>query len=206
MGLTAATANSCVLAWRPDPKTPTRLASGRARKSVATPVAPLSLAPQVTAALLEIDSEVPLLELQTVDDSMAEARARDKFVSILFGAFAFIAVGLASIGVYGVAAQVVRFRMKEIGIRLAMGATGNQVAGFLIRRGLTYTLGGVGVGIVGAAFATRLMTSLLYQVAPIDPVIFSGVTFLLISVGLLAAYLPARRAGAMDPSRVLNTD
>ncbi len=171
-----------------------------------TSVPPLAIARLVQDAVSEIDAEVPVLELETLEGALSVARSRDEFIGVLFGIFAFLAVGLACIGVYGVASQVARQRRREIGIRLAMGATGSQVARSLVRKGLVHVLAGVGVGVIGSMFSARLMGSLLFNVAPIDPVVFVSVTMLLISVGLIASYLPARRAGSQDLARVLNSE
>jgi ABC-type antimicrobial peptide transport system permease subunit len=121
-------------------------------------------------------------------------------------AFATLAVVLAVIGVFGVMAYIVGQRTREIGIRMALGASQRRVVTETLGRAATPLLVGVGLGIVGTLMLVRLMTKLLYDVAPHDPTVLGGVAVVLTAVALLAAYFPARRASTVDPLMALRSD
>jgi putative ABC transport system permease protein len=137
---------------------------------------------------------------------MADASAPQRFSTVLLGAFASGALLLAAIGLYGMLAFGVARRTREIGVRLALGATRSEVLGLVVRQGMTLTLAGLGLGIVGALGATRLMRGLLYQTQPLDPVTFASVPGILAVVALLACYLPARRAASVEPMAALRAE
>lgn len=117
----------------------------------------------------------------------------------MVGLFAFTALLLAGLGIYGVISYMVSARTHEIGIRLALGAESRSILQMVLREGLGLAIAGAAVGLVGAVIVSHLMTGLLYGVKPTDPLTFAGVTLLLVGVSLLACYIPARRAIRVDP-------
>ena len=138
-----------------------------------------------------------------MDAVVADANAQPRFEMLLLGIFAAVALLLAAVGIYGVMSYAVSRRTHEIGIRVSLGASRADVVVLVIRQGMVLALIGSAVGILGALGLSRLMKSLLYGVKPIDPLIFCGVTILLMMVAMAAIYLPARRAMRVDPMTAL---
>ena len=160
---------------------------------------PAALTSSVKSAIWSIDGNLPVSNVLTMNDAIAEANAQPRFEMLLLGIFAVIALVLAAVGIYGVMSYAVARRTHEIGIRISLGASRGNVLLLIIRQGLTLALVGSAVGLVSAFMLARLMTKLLYGVAPTDPATFAGVAALLIAVALLACYIPARRAMRIDP-------
>jgi predicted lysophospholipase L1 biosynthesis ABC-type transport system permease subunit len=131
--------------------------------------------------------------------SLSENIATPRFRTLLLGIFSGLAVCLAMAGVYGVIAYVVGQRLSEIGLRLALGASSRGVLWLVLREGLALAGVGLTIGLVGAVAATRLLTSMLFEVKPADPMILAGAAALLAVVSLTASYIPARRATKVDP-------
>jgi ABC-type antimicrobial peptide transport system permease subunit len=129
-----------------------------------------------------------------------------RFRALLFGTFAAFAVCLAMAGVYGVMAYSVQQRSKEIGLRIALGASRKSVLQLVFRQGLVLTGAGLTVGLAAAVAAARLLQTVLYEVQPVDTHVYVGVVLLLTLVTLVSGYLPARRAAVLDPAHVLRTD
>jgi predicted permease len=169
-------------------------------QDAATLIAPMR------AAIAALDPALAVAEIATMAQVMADASAPQRFSTVLLGAFASGALLLAGIGLYGMLAFGVAQRTREIGVRLALGATRREVLGLVVRQGMTLTLAGLGLGIVGALGATRLMRGLLYQTEPLDPVTFASVPGILAVVTLLACYLPARRAASVEPMAALRSE
>src|SRR5262249_17330946 len=153
----------------------------------------------------EISPDVPV-KFTTLEVSLWENVAAPRFRTLLFGIFAGLAVGLAMAGVYGVMAYVVGQRSNEIGLRMALGASPSSVIWMVLRQGLTLAGAGLAIGLVGAAAATRLLTQMLFQVKPGDPLTYGAVIALLAIVAMAASYIPARRAAKVDPLAALRQD
>ncbi|HEY7567603.1 MAG TPA: FtsX-like permease family protein, partial [Gemmatimonadaceae bacterium] len=161
------------------------------------------------AARREFATVDPLLNLwltRTMDDLLDEPLAQPRLSATLLSAFGLVALLLAAIGLYGVMASLVREQTRELGIRMALGATQQRVRSAVLRRALIVTTAGAVVGLAGALATSRLLSKLLYEVSPTDPVILLGVSALLLGVAILAAYLPARRATLIDPVKALRAE
>lgn len=160
---------------------------------------PAAIASSVKSAIWSLDANLPITSVLTMDDVVAQANAQPRFEMLLLSVFAGVALLLAAVGIYGVMSYTVARRTHEIGIRISLGAARADVLLMVIRQGLILALVGSAVGIVTALILARLMTKLLYGVAPTDPVTFAGVAALLIAVALVACWVPARRATRIDP-------
>jgi putative ABC transport system permease protein len=160
---------------------------------------PKSIAASIRAAVWDIDKDLPITRIRTMEEVRSMAVISPRLNLLLFGFFAALALVLASIGIYGVTAYSVAQRTREIGIRTALGASRNDVVRIVLRQGVRLATVGVLLGLIGAFALTRLMTSMIYDVSSSDPVTFSAVAFLLMSVALAACYIPARRAMRVDP-------
>jgi len=171
--------------------------------TVRTNAAPLSAVPAITNSVREIDAEVPLLNIRTMDDSVSASLSPARFTMLLLGAFAGLALLLAVVGIYSVMSYSVSRRTNEIGIRVALGASRGNVLLLVVRQALLLALLGSVIGIVGALALSRLMASQLYGVQPTDPITFVTVAALLMIVSLAASYLPARRAMRVEPMAAL---
>jgi len=165
---------------------------------VRTKVAPFSLEPPIQKAF-EDAADLPVANIRTMDQIVIQSTSRDEFNTLLLGIFAFVAILLASIGLYGLMAYSVEQRTLEFGIRLALGADFPVLRNMIMRQAMTLAAIGIVIGIAAAYGLTRLMTTLLYSVKPTDPAVFASVAALLAVVALLASYLPARRALRIDP-------
>jgi putative ABC transport system permease protein len=164
---------------------------------------PPALAPAIRRVVATLDPLLAIASLRTMDDILQESLGRDRFLMTLVGAFAAIGLVLGLVGVYGVVAQVARRRTQEIGIRIALGAGAGQVRWLVLRRGVGLTAIGVGLGVGGALAVTGAIRSLLFRVAPADPVTFLAVPALVLATAAAASWLPAARASRTDPSRAL---
>ena len=160
---------------------------------------PESFVPEVRAAMTAFDPALPTSEFTPLDQIVDDAVAPRRLITHLLGAFSSFALALASLGLYGVIAYSVSQRTQEIGIRLAIGAQRSDVMRLIVDEGLKMAAGGVAVGVVTALALSRLLASLLFGVTTTDPLIFSITAVVLISVALLACFIPARRAAKVDP-------
>jgi putative ABC transport system permease protein len=167
---------------------------------------PLLAAPAVRAAIARADPEQPVTRVRTMDEVAAESIAEPRFRAQLVGAFAVIALVLASVGVFGVLAFSVGRRTREFGIRMALGARGSNIIGLVLKSGLKMVGIGVAVGLAAAIEFTHSLVSLLYGVKPLDPVTFLAAPLLLSVVALAACLLPAVRAARVDPGVALHHD
>jgi predicted permease len=170
---------------------------------VRTPLPPAAIAKSVQSAIHTVDPDQAISDVESMDEVVAESIARPRLESVLTGVFAAIALILAAIGLYGVLAYSVSERTREIGIRMALGANSAQLVRAIVRDGLSLILPGLLVGLAASLALTRLMRSLLYAITPSDPATFIGACAILLAIGLLASWLPARRAAAIDPATSL---
>jgi putative ABC transport system permease protein len=164
-----------------------------------------SLAPAIRAAVREIDPLLPVTEVQPAQAFIDRASAATRFALMLIGAFAGIAAILASVGLYGVLASVVRQRTAEIGVRLAFGATSSNVFALIIGRGMALSALGIGAGFGISLLVTRAMRALIVGVTPNDPTTYCVVALLFFTVAFAACYIPARRAASLDPNVALRS-
>jgi putative ABC transport system permease protein len=167
--------------------------------AVRTTGAPETLAPAVRGAVLAIDKNQPVYDIKTMDDVLSVSIAKNRLVAQLFGVFAIFALLLATIGIYGVISYGVIQRTQEIGIRMALGAQSHDVLRLVVGQGMGLVSLGIGIGLTAAFGLTRLLSSLLYGVSAIDPLIYASVVVLLAIIAFLACYIPARRATKVDP-------
>jgi predicted permease len=160
---------------------------------------PASVAAAMVRAIHEIDPTIPVYDIRTMSDRMSESMARQRFSTIMLGAFALFALILAVVGVYGVMSHLVSQGTHDIGVRMALGAQRSRIVGMILRQGAELTAAGVILGLVGAALLSRVMGTLLFGISPHDLVTFALVPALLAGIGLLATYIPALRATRVDP-------
>ncbi len=160
---------------------------------------PTELSAAGKSALASLDPDLPVYNVRTMAERVDESLARRRFAMTLLGLFAALALALAIVGIYGVMAYLVNQGTREIGIRMALGATPRDILSLVLRQGMTLALLGVAAGLAGALALTRFLQSLLFGIAATDPVTFAAIPLLLVAVALLASYLPARRAALIDP-------
>jgi predicted permease len=160
---------------------------------------PVQLASAVIHQLHQLDPDLPVSGVLTMDQRVAESLARRRFATVLLGLFAAFALALATIGIYGVMAYLVNQGTREIGIRMALGASQRGILRLVVKQGLVLALCGVGLGLVLAVAFSRLVSSLLFGIQATDPLTFAAIALLLLMVALLASYIPARRAARIDP-------
>ena len=160
---------------------------------------PSTVMTAIRAQLRELDPDLPLSDLRQLQEVVAASVARPRFYTTLLGTFAAIALVLAAVGIYGVISYAVSLRRRELGIRIALGATGRQVSGLVLQQGVGLALVGVLIGGAGSYWLTRLLGALLFGVSAKDPLTFVGVAALLTTIAALASLVPARRAAKVDP-------
>jgi putative ABC transport system permease protein len=161
---------------------------------------PLSaIASQIRARVRQQDGELPLYDLRTMDDAMSDSVSQPRFFLALLAGFSALALVLAAVGIYGVISYTVTQRTREMGIRIALGASEERVVKLVVSQGAILATCGIVLGLIGAVSLTRLIANLLFMTPPLDPATFVGVSGLLAFIAILAAYLPARRAARVDP-------
>jgi putative ABC transport system permease protein len=147
-----------------------------------------------------------VFQIRSMDEYLSLANTASRISTILLTVFAGISMLLAALGIHGVVSFGVAQRTREFGLRMALGSTPGQLMSLVIRNGLKTALIGLGAGIAGAAALALALRALLYGVAPLDPAVMAGVAALLLTVALVANYVPARRATRIDPLRALHQD
>ncbi|HYV83180.1 MAG TPA: ABC transporter permease [Pyrinomonadaceae bacterium] len=160
---------------------------------------PSSLVAAIRSQVLSVDKDQPVSDVMTMEQRVARSVASRRFVMLLLGSFSVLALGMAAVGIYGVMAYLVIQRTQEIGIRMALGAQKRDVLKLVVGKGMALALIGAAIGLVASLFLTRLMRSLLFEVTPTDGLTFVIVSVVLLTVALLACYIPARRATRVDP-------
>jgi putative ABC transport system permease protein len=167
---------------------------------------PASIVGAARTAIRELNAALPVRNVQTMDEVLSEAVAPARWSTTLLGVFAGVALVIAVLGVFGVLSYIVTQRTRELGIRIALGATPRQLRRMVVGRGLGLVFTGIVFGLAGAAVLTRFMASLLFGVTATDPVTFIGVAALLAAAAVVASYLPARRATRVDPILALRAE
>jgi predicted permease len=164
---------------------------------------PATLASAVRKELRELDPDLPVYNVRTMDQRVSESLARRRFSMLLFAIFAALASGLAAVGIYGVIAFLVTQGTREMGIRMALGATPGEIGMLVVKHGLLMAAFAIVIGVGAALLVTRVMRSLLFGVAAADPITYALVCLLVALTALAASYFPARRAARLDPMRSL---
>ena len=165
-----------------------------------------SLGPEIRHAIHEIAPSFPIYDMQTMENRAAGATAQARFSAELLGLFAFSALSLAVIGLYGVMSLAVTARTREIGIRIALGADHGRVQRLVVSEGLALVGAGAAIGVAGALVCTRLLQTLLFDLSPSDPATYVGIVALLGAAAVTASWIPARRASRVDPVVALRAD
>lgn len=165
-----------------------------------------ALAPAIQNAIWSVDKDQPIIRVATMDDLLEKSEAERRFVLILLEAFGLVALLLAAIGIYGVLSGSVTERIREIGVRTALGATRVDILGLVVRQGMMLTAIGVAVGVAGAAAASRTLVTLLYGIERVDPVTYLGMILLMAGVSVIACGVPAWRAAQVDPAITLRAE
>jgi len=167
---------------------------------------PMRLASALRAAVRELDKDLPVSDVGTLSASIARSTGVRRFSVTLLAGFALLALVLASVGIYGVVSYSVARRRHEIGIRMSLGAARGHIAGMVVGRAVLLGALGVAIGVAGSFGLTRLLRTMLYGVSATDPIVFAAAAAFLLAVSALAAYLPARRAAAVDPLAALRDE
>lgn len=167
--------------------------------AVRTSNEPTAMVDTLRKEVQKLDPQLPIYHIRTMQDAVAESLSTRKLTNVLLGSFAAIALLLAAIGIYGVMSANVSDRIREFGIRVALGAQAGDLLTLVLRQGIVLVLLGIATGVGGALALTRLLSSLLYGVSSTDPAVFGAVSLLLAGVAVFACYIPARRAARVDP-------
>ena len=165
-----------------------------------------SLTAAVSSAIWSVDKDQPIVRIATLDDIVASTARERRFALLLFEAFGLAALLLTAVGVYGVVSNGVSDRLREIGIRTALGASRATILGAVLGEGARMAGTGIAIGVLGALASTRWLTALLFGVSPVDPLSFGLVSALLMGVTLAACWIPARRAAGVDPVTALRSE
>jgi putative ABC transport system permease protein len=167
---------------------------------------PAAAAPAIEAAMQQLNKDLPLFQIRTMDDVLGTSLARQRMSMLVFVIFALVALTLASVGLYGVVAHGVTERMHEIGVRIALGAEQWHVVRMIVRQGLSMALVGTAIGVAGAIALSRWVQSLLFGVTATDPATLAAVVTLLLAVAVVACSVPAWRATRVDPTSALRAE
>jgi len=160
----------------------------------------------VTAAIHQVGPDIPVVEVMSMNDVIAQSVSPQRFNMLLLACFAGLALILAAVGIYGVLSYTVRRRVREIGIRIALGASRQDVVRMVLADGLKPILLGVALGLAAAVALSRVVGSLIYGIRATDPLTFAAVALLLLIVGIFATIIPAYRATHIEPVRILREE
>ena len=194
--LTSATPPAVYLSYSQSPY-------GRITLFLRTAGDPNSVIPSVRRTIAEVAPGTPLFQIRTMEDRLADAMSYERFSATLLALFALVALALAAMGTYGVISYAVAQRTREIGIRVALGASRSNVIGLIVGQGVALVTVGAVIGIAAAMMSTRVLRTLLYDVAPADPAVFVVIVTLLITSVIVASWIPARRAARVHPTEAL---
>jgi putative ABC transport system permease protein len=167
---------------------------------------PAAVARDVVRKIREFDPTMTVVDVQSMEDRMSQSMARERFATLMLGAFATFALVLAVVGVYGVLSHLVTQSTHDIGVRMALGAERGRILGMVLRQGMELTAVGIVLGLAGAALLTRAMANLLFGVSSTDLATFSAVPVVLVATAAIASYIPALRATRVDPVTALRDE
>jgi predicted permease len=167
---------------------------------------PLSVLPAVKAAIWSVDPTLTIADAQTLEEFLQRLIAQRRFNMLLLSLFGVLAIVIAAVGIYGVMAYIVEQRTQEIGVRMALGALPGRILRMVLGRAAVFMMAGLALGLAGAWGLARFVASFLFKVQPHDPVVYALVALVLLTAGLIAAFLPARRAASVDPLVALRRD
>ena len=166
------------------------------------------LVPLLRSQVGALDSALPLRNIRTMDDVVSDSfsMSRTSFTMLLLVLAALVAVFLGSVGIYGVISYVVSQRTSELGVRMALGADAADIRSLVLGRGMTWTVIGLALGLASAVLMSRMLTSLLFETSPFDPLTFVAGPLAFLAVAAVACIVPARRAAGIDPTEALRSD
>ena len=167
---------------------------------------PAALASSIRAAMWSVDKDQPIVRVATMEKIVTASEAQRRFAMFIFETFALMALALATAGIYGVLAGAVTERMREIGVRAALGASRSDIVGLVFRQGMTVAIAGLLIGIAAALAATRAVATMLFGISRLDPITYAGVVAVLLAASAVACSLPAWRAASVDPSITLRAE
>jgi putative ABC transport system permease protein len=167
---------------------------------------PGALAAPLRAALAELDPDIPLTQVQSMEEALGAWAAERRLTMLVVAGFALLALALGAVGVYGVMAHLVTQRTREIGIRIALGAVPREILRLVLSQGVGLAVVGIAVGLLGALAASRLLTRLLFETEPTDLATFAGTAAALALVAVAASLVPAVRAVRIDPVDALRSE
>jgi ABC-type antimicrobial peptide transport system permease subunit len=173
---------------------------------VRTSTEPTTLAAAIRDRIRRVDADVPASSFQTMSARVSASVARPRLHAVVLSSFAGLALLLAAMGIYGVVSHAAEQRTREVGIRMAVGASARAILALFLREGIAMAALGVTAGLVIAAGVTRALRTLLFEVSPTDPLVFVAIAVLLSVVAVAAAWIPARRATRLDPLAALRED
>jgi ABC-type antimicrobial peptide transport system permease subunit len=179
---------------------------GNVNFELRTAISSSSIVAAVRGAVNELDSNLPIFYIRTQSESIDQLLFQERLIARLSSFFGVLALVLACVGLYGLLSYEVARRTREIGVRMALGAAQRNVLGIVVGQGIVLTFAGLAMGIAAAIGLTRYLKSVLFDVRPGDPITLAAVATILLLVGLLASYVPARRATNVDPMVALRNE